>query len=298
MAAQGLFEHFSYATASSPRGPWTYQGVLTGPAKNSFTIHPGIIDDFKGQSYLVYHNGVLTLPDGQTGAGARRSIAIDYLYYDSDGRMWPVTQSDSGISTPPRQPAGKAPALPDPGRSDPRVAVQQFGQTYPESWPGHPALASVTQPFDQTPEPLGFNREGGASRLAQTFVPRADIALGRLSLYAGDGHGTDATHPLRLSLRDVEAGTELLGAGEGLAIAYRPQGAGLLSFDFSAHPPVVLQAGRRYALALQGQKEALTVYLRASRSDVYADGEASLDDRPLKDKEGRPADFAFALYAR
>ncbi|WP_457428188.1 hypothetical protein, partial [Roseateles sp. P5_E7] len=137
------------------------------------------------------------------------------------------------------------------------------------------------------------------SRLVQTFVPRADIALGRLSLYAGDGHGTDATHPLRLSLRDVEAGTELLGAGQGLAIAYRPQGAGLLSFDFSAHPPVVLQAGRRYALALQGQKGALTINLRASRDDVYADGEASLDDRPLKDREsGRPADFAFALYAR
>jgi hypothetical protein len=61
----------------------------------------------------------------------------------------------------------------------------------------------------------------------------------------------------------------------------------------------VLQAGRRYALALQGQKDALTAYLRASRSDVYADGAASLDDRPLKDREsGRPADFAFAIYAR
>jgi hypothetical protein len=177
------------------------------------------------------------------------------------------------------------------------VAVQQFAQGYPESWPGLPALASVTRPFDQAPEPVGFNRDGGASRLVQTFVPRADIALGRLSLYAGDGHGSDAAHPLRLSLRDVEAGTELLGAGQGLAIAYRPQGAGLLSFDFSAHPPVVLQAGRRYALALQGQKEALTINLRASRDDVYADGEASLDDRPLKDPQGRPVDFAFALYA-
>ena len=241
---------------------------------------------------------MLTLPDGQTGAGARRSVAIDYLYYDSDGRMWPVTQSDAGISTPPRPPAGKVPALADPGRSDPRVVVQQFGQTYPESWPGSPALASVTRPFDQTPEPLGFNREGGASRLAQTFVPRADIALGRLSLYAGDGLGTDAAHSLRLSLRDVETGTELLGAGQGLAIAYRPQGPGLLSFDFSAHPPVVLKAGRRYALAFQGEKGGLTLYLRASRDDVYADGEASADGQPLKDKQGHPADIAFALYAR
>jgi hypothetical protein len=178
------------------------------------------------------------------------------------------------------------------------VVVQQFAQGYPETWPGHPALASVTRPFDQAPEPVGFNGDSGGSRLAQTFVPRIDIALGRLSLYAGDGLGTDAAHLLRLSLRDVVAGTELLGAGQGLPIAYRPQGAGLLNFDFSAHPPVLLRAGRRYALALQGDKGALTLYLRASRGDVYADGEASFDDRPLKDTQGRPADFAFALYAR
>lgn len=298
MAHQNVWERLSYATAPSPSGPWTYQGELTGQTRNSYTIHPGIIDDFKGQSYLVYHNGELTLPDGQTGNGNRRSVTIDYLHYDADGRMWPITQSKAGISTSPRPPVGKVPAPADFGRSDPRVAVQQFAQGYPETWPGRPALASVTRPFDQAPNPLGFNREGGASRLAQTFVPRADIAVGRLSFYAGDGLGTDAAHPLRLSLRDVEAGTELLGAGQGLAIAYQPQGAGLLSFDFSAHPPVVLRAGRRYALALQGEKGALTLYLRASRDDVYADGEASLDDLPLKDKQGHPADFAFALYAR
>jgi len=297
MAHQGLFEHLSYATAPSPRGPWTYQGLLTGPARNSYTIHPGIIDDFKGQSYLVYHNGALTLPDGQAGAGARRSVAIEYLHYDPDGRMWPVTQTEAGISAAPRPPAGKVPAPADPGRTDPRVTVHQFAQGYPETWPGRPALASVARPFDEAPEPVGFNRDGGASRLAQTFVPRADITLGRLGLYAGDGNGTDAAHLLRLSLRDVEAGTELLGNGQGLAIAYRPQGPGLLSFSFGAHPPIVLRAGRRYALALQAQPGALTLFLRASRGDVYADGEASLDDRPLKDSQGHPADLAFALFA-
>jgi hypothetical protein len=297
MAHQNVWEHLSYATAPSPRGPWTYQGLLTGPTKNSYTIHAGVIDDFQGQSYLAYHNGALTLPDGQTGAGARRSVTMEYLYYDADGRMWPVTQTEAGISAPPEPPSGKVPAPADPGRSDPRVAVEQFAQGYPETWPGRPALASVTRPFEQAPEPVGFNRDGGASRLVQTFVPRADIALGRLSLYAGDGHGTDTARTLRLSLRDVEAGTELLGAGEGLAIAYRPQGAGLLSFDFSGHPPVVLQSGRRYALALQGQKDALTINLRASRDDVYADGEASLDDRPLKDPQGRCGFRVRALHA-
>lgn len=250
MAHKGVWENLSYATALSPHGPWSYQGLLTGPARNSYTIHPGVIDDFKGQSYLVYHNGTLTLPDGPSGTTTRRSIAMEYLYYDDDGRMWPVTQSEAGISMPHRSPAGKARAPADLGRSDTRVAIQQFAQGYPETWPGRPALASVTRPFEQAPEPVGFNSDSGASRMAQTFVPRADIALGRLSLYAGDGHGTDAAHPLRLTLRDVEAGTDLIGTGQGLAIAYRPQGAGLLSFDFSAHPSVVLKAGHRYALAL------------------------------------------------
>ncbi|MBB6424724.1 glycoside hydrolase family 43 protein [Sphingopyxis sp. JAI128] len=297
MAHQNVWERLSYATARSPRGPWTYQGELTGQTPNSYTIHPGVIDGFKGQSYLFYHNGGLTMPDGQTGAGNRRSVTIDYLYYGADGRMWPVTQSAAGVSTPPHPPAGKVPAPADPGQSDPRVTVEQFTQGYPDTWPGRPALASVTRPFDQAPEPLGFNEGNGGSRLAQTFVPRADLTLGRLSLYAGDGLGTDAAHRLLLSLRDVETGTELLGTGQGVAIAYRPQGAGLLSFDFSAHPPIVLRAGRRYALALQGEKGALTLYLRASRDDVYADGEASIDDRPLKDPQGRTADIAFALYA-
>jgi hypothetical protein len=297
LAHQGVWEHLAYATAPSPRGPWTYQGLLTGPAHKSYTIHAGLIDDFKGQSYLFAHNAALTLPDGRSGALGRRSVTAEYLHYDADGRMWPVTQTEAGISVPPQPPVGKAPALPDPGRSDPRMAVQQLAQGYPEAWPGRPALASVANPFEQAPEAVGFNRDGGASRLAQTFTPPADLALGRISLYAGDGHGTGESRTLRLSLRDLEAGTELLG-DSGLAIAYRPQGAGLLSLDLAGHPPVTLKAGRRYALALQGEKNALTLYLRASRGDAFAGGEASLDDRPLHDKQGRPADFAFALYAR
>ncbi|MFG6416488.1 glycoside hydrolase family 43 protein [Roseateles sp. DC23W] len=297
MAHQGHWEHLAYATAPGPRGPWTYQGLLTGPAHKSFTIHAGLVDDFQGQSYLFAHNAALTLPDGRSGALGRRSVTAAYLHYDADGRMWPFTQTEAGISAPLRPPAGQAPALPDPGTSDPRVAVQQFVQGYPRAWPGQPALASVTDPFEQAPQAVGFNSDGGASRLVQTFTPAADLALGRISLYAGDGHGTGESRALRLSLRDVAAGTELLG-DDGLAFAYRPQGAGLLSFDLSGHPAVTLKVGRRYALALYGEKGASTLFLRASRRDAYAGGEALLDDRPLRDKGGRPADFALALYAR
>lgn len=40
-------ERISYATASSIEGPWTWRGELMGPAPNSFTIHPGIVE-FRG----------------------------------------------------------------------------------------------------------------------------------------------------------------------------------------------------------------------------------------------------------
>jgi beta-xylosidase len=39
MAHQELWEHLSYATAPSPRGPWTYQGLLTGPREKQLH-HP------------------------------------------------------------------------------------------------------------------------------------------------------------------------------------------------------------------------------------------------------------------
>lgn len=299
MAHQGEWEHLAYATAPSPRGPWTYGGLITGPAKNSFTIHPGLLD-FKGRSYLIYHNGALTLADGQTGATQRRSVTIEYLRYGADGGILPITQTEAGISVPP-PPAAPAPTI-DYGRSAPAVRVQQFAQGYPTAWPGAPALASVADPFNQAPEPVGFNRDGGLSRIAQTFVPPADITLARISLYAGDGLGTGDGRSLRLSLRDlgdvegVDGGTELLGAPGGLAIAYQPQGAGLLSFELATAKPVLLKAGRRYVLELSGERKALTVYPRASRGDVYAAGAALGDGLPLKDKSGGSVDLAFALY--
>ena len=69
-AAGGVPEHWAYSTAKSIHGPWTYQGRITDEAPGSFTIHGGTID-FKGKSYLFYHDG---LPSG--GNGFRRSTAI------------------------------------------------------------------------------------------------------------------------------------------------------------------------------------------------------------------------------
>jgi len=91
-------EVINYSTAEKIKGPWTYRGQVTGAAKNSFTIHPGVVD-FKGHTYLFYHNGTLDR-DGQKGGGLRRSVCVDELFFNEDGTIKAVTQTKEGITTP------------------------------------------------------------------------------------------------------------------------------------------------------------------------------------------------------
>ncbi|MDH7452043.1 glycoside hydrolase family 43 protein [Luteimonas composti] len=93
-------ELVSYATAPAITGPWKYRGEISGPAENSFTIHPGIVE-FKGQWYFFYHNGVLTVGD-QGGALGRRAVAVEHLYYDADGGIVPIEHTREGVSVPRR----------------------------------------------------------------------------------------------------------------------------------------------------------------------------------------------------
>jgi hypothetical protein len=91
-------ERLSYATAPAVTGPWTHRGQLSGPAQNSFTIHPGIVD-FRGEGYLFYHDGSLTIGD-QTGGLGRRAVRAEHLYYESDGTLKPVEHTDAGLTAP------------------------------------------------------------------------------------------------------------------------------------------------------------------------------------------------------
>ena len=92
----GGSEQINYATASNLNGPFTYQGVLTGNAKNSYTIHPGIIQ-YNSQWYLFYHNATLSL-NGLGGTTGRRSVCVDYLCYNTDGTYKSVTQTTAGVT--------------------------------------------------------------------------------------------------------------------------------------------------------------------------------------------------------
>ncbi|HEY1112107.1 MAG TPA: glycoside hydrolase family 43 protein [Chitinophagaceae bacterium] len=84
-------EMIEYCTATNPAGPWTYQGIIQENVPNSFTTHPGIID-YKGQSYFFYHNGALP-----TGGSYRRSICVDYMYYNPDGTIQKIIQTTTGV---------------------------------------------------------------------------------------------------------------------------------------------------------------------------------------------------------
>ncbi|SHM31478.1 glycoside hydrolase family 43 protein [Flavobacterium saccharophilum] len=85
-------EMIEYCTAKNPAGPWTYQGIIQENVPNSFTTHPGIID-YKGKSYFFYHNG--SLP---TGGSYRRSVCVDYMYYNEDGTIQKIIQTTEGVS--------------------------------------------------------------------------------------------------------------------------------------------------------------------------------------------------------
>jgi len=91
-------EQICYSTAKKITGPWTYGGFITGPAKHGFTIHPSV-NEFKGQWYFFYHDGSYTL-NGTPGGDCRRQVCAEYLYFNPDGSIKPITLTTEGVSVP------------------------------------------------------------------------------------------------------------------------------------------------------------------------------------------------------
>lgn len=98
--ATGFPERIAYSTASKITGPWTPRGVIAEVAGNSNTIHQGIIN-FKGQDYFFYHNG--SMQDPTIGSSFRRAVCIDRLYYNPDGTIKRVIQTQEGLDAPPEK---------------------------------------------------------------------------------------------------------------------------------------------------------------------------------------------------
>ncbi|MEZ6101096.1 MAG: family 43 glycosylhydrolase [Pirellulaceae bacterium] len=74
-----------YATASSPMGPWKYQGIILS-GSSATTVHPSMIEH-NGQWWATYHT-----KDAKGGGHFRRSISIDRVSWDED-RILPVKQT-------------------------------------------------------------------------------------------------------------------------------------------------------------------------------------------------------------
>ncbi|MFT3738164.1 MAG: glycoside hydrolase family 43 protein [Breznakibacter sp.] len=76
-----LPEHLAYSTSSGAAGPWKYGGTLMAPGGGSFTNHPGVVD-YKGKTYLFYHDGGLP-----GGGGFTRSVCVKELRFNKDGTI-------------------------------------------------------------------------------------------------------------------------------------------------------------------------------------------------------------------
>ncbi len=94
-------EQMCYSTAPQITGPWTYGGFVTTAAKHGFTIHPSVIE-FKNQWYFFYHDGAYAL-DGTPGGDCRRQVCVEYLYFNKDGSIKPITLTVEGVSVKPKQ---------------------------------------------------------------------------------------------------------------------------------------------------------------------------------------------------
>lgn len=90
--AAGFPESIAYATSKSATGPWKYQGIIMDPLPGTTTIHPAMFD-FKGETYLAYHNA------GLPGGGSyRRSVCVDRVYFNEDGTIKPIVMTSKDSS--------------------------------------------------------------------------------------------------------------------------------------------------------------------------------------------------------
>lgn len=99
--AFGFPEKTAYSISKSIEGPWKFMGLLAEGAQNCNTMHQSIIT-FKGKDYFIYHSGMIQHDDpagrGQNGGSSfRRSVCIDYLYYDEKGAMKKIVQTTEGV---------------------------------------------------------------------------------------------------------------------------------------------------------------------------------------------------------
>jgi beta-xylosidase len=89
----------TYYTASSPKGPWTYNGVIMDEENGN--NHHSIVE-YKGQWILFYHRWIETGNDCENRK-RQRQICAEYLYFNEDGTIQPVKRTKMGLSASPQK---------------------------------------------------------------------------------------------------------------------------------------------------------------------------------------------------
>ena len=89
--ASGYPSTTNYSMAPSINGPWTQMGVLNDKLDNSETNHQAIFK-YLGHWYFMYHGA--NSPGGWT---YRRSVNIDYLYYNEDAVIQKIKRTSTGV---------------------------------------------------------------------------------------------------------------------------------------------------------------------------------------------------------
>jgi glucuronoarabinoxylan endo-1,4-beta-xylanase len=172
------------------------------------------------------------------------------------------------------------------------------------NWPGLPLLSTTGNPGTQSTVAESFS---GATSVGQTFTLPAgsNYTLETITLYVGGGTGTSGPAPVTVNLYDLGAvaapnpnsyslNANLLGSGNGIALTYTAQAAGLLRLDFTGPDQVTLGAGRMYVFELAGTSGTTPMPWYRTTADTYAGGAAYRDRTWINGTSAR--DFSLAVY--
>lgn len=88
--ASGYPSTTNYSVSNSAAGPWTAKGVINTKLDNSETNHQAIVR-YLGHWYFIYHGA-----NSDGGWTYRRSVNVDYLYYDENANIVQIKRTSTG----------------------------------------------------------------------------------------------------------------------------------------------------------------------------------------------------------
>ncbi len=86
--------------SDSPKGPWIYKGIFMDE-ENYGNNHHSIVE-YKGQWILFYHRWIET-GNACENRKRQRQICAEYIYFNEDGTIKPVTRTEIGLAGTPQK---------------------------------------------------------------------------------------------------------------------------------------------------------------------------------------------------